>query len=315
LVVFRSLSEIHGISDSVLTLGTFDGIHLGHQKILKELICSARENNTSSCMITFVPHPQHILKKSFESAKVMLTSEKHKIKILEEFGLDMLLLLPFDKQISMITADMFLKNIIIEKFKPVKIVLGYDHHFGYQRQGNSTFLQNNSSRFDYELKVVNMVTLDDMVVSSSNIRDLIYRYEIRLANRFLGRPLEISGRIVQGNQIGNKLTFPTANIIPDDSTQILPPVGVYCVSVLVENQENIGMCYIGTRPTFTESSDISFEVNIFNFDKINLYGKEVSVRFNKFVRPEMKFESAEMLINQLKKDKEMCLSTLDKEKR
>mgnify|MGYP002725497120 CR=1 FL=1 len=308
MVVHHGLNNFNGVSDSVLTMGTFDGVHLGHRRIIDKLVKDAEALNADSCLITFDPHPQNILRLDNKSNKKLLSTVKKKIQLLDELGLDVLLILPFDEKTARISAIDFLKNIIIEKFHPKEIILGHDHHFGYQRQGNSSFMIDHSNALNIQLEVIGPVESNGKIICSTLIRDMINKCSIKEANELLSRNYEISGKIIHGQHFGRELGFPTANIELDDVDQLLPPVGVYCVDIIIENKRYSGMCYIGNRPTFGEDLNLTVEVNIFNTDIENIYDEFIVIEFKEFVRAEIKFDSKNMLINQLNKDREKCLN-------
>ncbi|MBT3250232.1 MAG: bifunctional riboflavin kinase/FAD synthetase [Candidatus Marinimicrobia bacterium] len=308
MVVHHGLSNFNGVDESVLTVGIFDGIHLGHRRIIKKLVKDAELLNTISCLITFDPHPQNILRLDEQPNKKLLSTIKKKIQILEKLGLGVMLILPFNENTAKISAIDFLRDIIIEKFHPKEVILGHDHHFGYQREGNSSFMSTQSNVFNFKLEVIGPVESNGKIISSTYIRDRINNYSITEANNLLSRNYEISGRIIHGQHFGRELGFPTANIELDDLAQLLPPDGVYCVDIIIDNNKYCGMCYIGSRPTFGDNLQLAIEVNILNSEIENIYDEFAIIEFKEFVRAEIKFDSKNMLINQLKKDREKCLN-------
>lgn len=313
MVIYRKLEEFESIGSSVLTIGTFDGVHEGHQRIISQTVEYAKSVGLQSALITFDPHPQHILHSNNQSKKELITTIEKKMSLIEEIGIDIVLILPFDNHIASMTAERFFNDVIIEKFNPRKIIIGHDHHFGHNREGTSKFLSKKSKSHSFELEIFQPVCYGDDVISSTAIRKAVYNRNFSLAERYLGRPFEITGIVVHGIGRGASLNFPTANIHISGKDILKPPIGVYCVKILIGNRCFHGACNIGYRPTFEERlTEPIIEVNIFDDSIKNLYGEVISLQFIKFVRNEIKFEASDQLIKQLINDKEFCLNLHEK---
>lgn len=306
MVVCNRLSDIPDINQSVLTIGSFDGIHCGHLEILKKIKILTSKNNTRSAVITFDPHPKVVLRPDLLSYRHLITTVDKKIEIFASHGVDYLLILPFDGELANIDADTFLEDIIIKYFKPHDIVVGYDHHFGQNRIGGIDLLNSYSVKNKYSVHQINQVAVCGIVVSSSRIRRELASDNIAQANALLGWNYELKGIVEKGDALGRKIGFPTANIKPIKAHQIIPSDGVYSVDILFEGVLFSGMCNIGKRPTVNGLKD-RVEVNIFSEENLNLYTKEMTVIFKEYLRKEKRFSSIEKLKLQLDKDKKRCL--------
>lgn len=305
--IYSSINSIpkNSIDSSSLTIGTFDGMHLGHQHLIKNLIEHSSRNNNKSVLITFYPNPYIVINKK-KSSDYHIISKNEKHTILSNFGINILLEIEFDSKTSQISADDFLKDFIISPFNPIDIIIGYDHHFGYNREGNSEFLIQNSKEYGYNLHVVDPFKKNDTTISSSMIRNFIINRDIVKANNFLGRNYKIRGKVIEGRSIGRSISFPTANLSLHSILQIIPSDGVYFIKTHINNVEYMGMCNIGFRPTISDGKNRSIEIHLFDYDKFDLYGQFIEIEFVDYVRSEIKFSSKEELRNQLIKDKEYC---------
>ena len=306
MVVCNRLSEIPEINQSALTIGSFDGIHCGHLEILKKVALLSSNNKSTSVVITFNPHPKTILRPDLLKEKYLITTLEKKIEIFEIYGVDCLLILPFDKNLANIEADIFLKDIIVEYFKPHDIVVGYDHHFGHNRAGDINLLNSYLEAYSYAVHQVDQLGINGVPVSSSEIRSALASENIIQANKFLGWNYELKGTVVKGDGIGKTIGYPTANVHLVAAHQIIPSKGVYDVDVRVEGKFFRGMCNIGNRPT-VNGTDYRIEVNIFSDKILDLYSKEITLIFKKYLRNERKFSSIDELKAQLKIDKKRCL--------
>ena len=306
MVVCNRLSEIPEISQSALTIGSFDGIHCGHLEILNRVALLSSNNKSTSVVITFDPHPKTILRPDLLEEKYLITTLEKKIEIFEIHGVDCLLILPFDKNLANIEANIFLKDIIVEYFKPHDIVVGYDHHFGHNRAGDINLLNSYLEAYSYAVHQVDQIGINGVPVSSSGIRSTLASENIIQANKFLGWNYELKGTVVKGDGIGKTIGFPTANVQPIEAHQIIPSKGVYDVDVRVEGESFKGMCNIGNRPT-VNGTDCRIEVNIFSDIFLDLYSKEITLIFKEYLRNEKKFSSIDELKAQLKIDKKRCL--------
>ncbi len=310
MVIYRSLSEITPLTASVLTIGTFDGVHLGHQTIFREVRAYALKNNMPSVAITFEPHPQHITRTPGQKKKQLLTGITDKIRRIEKTGIDILLILPFDEEFSRQTALEFLQDVIIGNFQPKQIIVGYDHHFGCRREGNSEFLEKQAPHFRYELRIVGPVKKGDQVISSSIIRKLLQDHRIEQANEYLGYPFSLTGTITRGLSRGRSLGYPTANVLPLREDLLIPADGVYCVTTSIKGKQYRGLCNIGYRPTFGDTDCKTIEVHLLAGKLPDLYGQELQVIFQRFIREEIKFDGTDLLTRQIQSDIEFCENLL-----
>ncbi len=292
---------------AVVTIGTFDGVHMGHQTILKRLVTEAKNNNGKSILITFWPHPRFILKKDADKLK-LLTTFNEKVQLVEELGVDYILKIAFTPEFSNLSADEFVQQILVDKVGTKKLFIGYDHHFGNNREGNIHFLQDNASKYGFSVNEISKQEIDHIGVSSTKIRTALESGEIHLANSLLGRNYSIRGKVVSGNKTGRTLGFPTANIDVPESYKLYPADGAYAIKALINDQEHLGMLNIGFKPT-VDGSKRTIEAHLFNFEQ-DIYGQEIVVEFVRRLREEMKFNSLENLKEQLIKDKETALSIL-----
>jgi len=298
------MTKIKSNKESVLSIGNFDGVHLGHQKILKTVKKLSLKHKIESSIISFYPSPSSFLQPDFFCGHIDSCSEKtDKIK---KYGIDKIQMLKFDEHIRNIRAEDFLSNIIINLFNPKIIVIGYDHHFGYNKKGDYDFLYSNKQKYNYKLIKIEEKTINQSVISSSKIRDSLLPGKIEVANKMLGGFFKIKGSVVKGRQLGKKIGFPTANIAIE-KLKLIPAKGVYLVIVKISNQQYVGMCNVGVKPTINgKNKRISCEVHILNF-KRNIYKKELEISFIQFIRKEKKFSSIEDLKKQLIADRNKCL--------
>ncbi|MEP1032887.1 bifunctional riboflavin kinase/FAD synthetase [Ekhidna sp.] len=305
--VVDHLSDFEKLEYAVVTIGTFDGVHIGHKTILRRLVEEAKENNGKSVLITFWPHPRFILKKDADKLKLLTTFEE-KVEIVKELGVDYILKIAFTPQFSNLSADEFVRKILVDQVGTKQLFIGYDHHFGNNREGNIQFLQEHSSPYGFAVNEISKQEIDHIGVSSTKIRNTLESGEIHLANSLLGRNYSICGKVVDGNKKGKSLGFPTANIHVSETYKLLPADGAYAIKAFVRGFEYLGMLNIGFKPT-VDGRERTIEAHLFNFEE-DIYGQEVRVEFVKALRKEMKFDSLEALKEQLNKDKEIALSIL-----
>ncbi len=312
--VYREISELEKIEKVVLTIGSFDGVHKGHQKILNSLIDAAKQTGGQSVVLTFDPHPRQILARQNEAPMQLINSPDEKIKLLEKLGIDHLVIIPFTIEFSQLSPIEYIEDFIIKYFNPVMLVIGYDHHFGKNRSGNfETLLEYVNQNNAFQLKEIPAQDIAEVTVSSTKIRNAILQGEIEHANNLLGYTFSFEGTVVNGEKIGTALGFPTANISPTFKDKILPGLGIYTTKVLIEDKSYISMMYIGLRPTVNSTIDPVIEVNIFDFDQI-IYGKELQISIFSKIRGEEKFNNLEDLKIQLLKDKELALKYFETSK-
>ena len=308
MVICKNLNKIPHLDKSVLTIGSFDGMHRGHMEIIKNVKLKADRKNIPSVVITFDPHPKSILQSNAQKFWSILTNTDKKLELLEQSGIDYVLLVPFDLEFAKITAKNFMDSFIIEYFNPEDIVIGYDHHFGNKREGNAEFLNKHSEKYNFNIHVIEPLTIDDISVSSTQIREHIQNCDIKDANNYLGWEYEISGVVVKGEGVGKELEFPTANIQPEIQNQLIPGQGAYCVDAIVGNKRYPGMCNIGNRPTFYEGGENVIEVHLITKDTLSLLDENIKVTFKNFIRREKKYGNKTELVRQLELDRQICLS-------
>ena len=300
--VYRSFSEIDYNPNTVLTVGTFDGVHKGHQLIIKELLEAAKEESSRALIITIHPHPQIVLQKENLKPIKLLSTIDERIKLLKYFGVNDILVIPFTKEFSETKPEDFVIKYLVDKIGLRKVLIGYDHLFGKNRGGDENLLYNLGNEYNFKIQKLGPLSDKELPISSTKIRNSILNFDLETANQMLGYSYFIEGEVIVGEKIGAKLGFPTANIKLPDENKLLPPNGVYIVSSDIDGKKVWGMSNIGYRPTFNNEKRISFEVNFFDFSD-NIYGKELTIHFLKFLRFEQKFAGVEELIIQLEKDK------------
>ena len=307
--IFRELDKIPQFKDSVVTIGTFDGCHRGHQDIIKKVIYNSEINGSNSILVTFEPHPRHVLQPEVKLPILMHIDRK--LDFLKSFNLNAVVVIPFDEQFSKMTANNFLKNIILKQLNASKIIVGYDHHFGFNRDGSPDFLKNESSDSNFEVEIVEAISDREMIISSTHIRQSIQNGYVRRASFELGWVFGFEAKVVTGSGRGKELGFPTANFIPIEKNQLIPANGVYCIRGRINGNSLYGMCNLGVRPTFDET-DFVMEVHFFQNEVDDIYSKIITVEFLERVRDEKKFSNPKELIKQLEKDKEICMRLIQK---
>lgn len=303
------LDEVTRDPNSVITVGTFDGVHAGHRALIDTVVNKARERNARSIIVTFDPHPREIINPGDAGIK-LLTTLPERCEILQELGIDRMVVIPFDRDFSLLSSEEFIRDVIYKKIGLSEFVIGYDHHFGHNREGSIDTVQKLGKKLGFDSYVVSKKEVSKKTVSSTAIRKALSEEgDIKLAIDFLQRPYRLNGMVVHGDKRGKEIGFPTANIIPEDERKIIPKRGVYAVNVRIENSWFKGMMNIGIRPTF-DGKDQTLEVHIFDFNK-DIYGKKVQVRFIDRIRDEKSFSGIEELKSQLKEDKKQALKLLE----
>ena len=306
--ICKNLISIKHFEKSVLTIGSFDGMHHGHLEIIRDLQNIAEKKNHPSIVITFNPHPKFVLQNHELANWNVLIGIDKKLELLRQHGVDYVWVIPFDTDFAQISAEDFLKRYIIKYFDPEDIIVGYDHHFGFGRKGDSEFLNDQKSTYNYELHVKDSIKINNVPVNSTRIRNYLCQNNIKTANEYLGWEYEVRGIVIKGSGIGRGINFPTANIMPEIELQLIPAQGVYCVEVIVGGYSYIGMCNIGIRPTIHINGDKTIEVHIITDRELFIYDKSIKIKFKQFIRKEEKYDSAEDLVNQLQLDRQECLS-------
>ena len=305
--VSHSISSFNATKKTIITLGTFDGVHLGHQAIFKKLV-SATENGTyESFVLTFYPHPRMVLNQ--EGAMHLLNTIEEKTILLEKFGIDHLIVHPFDDAFSKLSAEAFVKNILVDQLNIHKIIIGYDHRFGENRSANITDLIHFGKQYNFEVEQINAEEINEITVSSTKIRTALLDGAIELANQYLGYDYFFSGTVMKGKQLGRTIGFPTANIKLSETYKLIPKNGVYIVYSTLNNKRVYGMMNIGHNPTVGENNK-TIEVHYFDVNE-DLYDKIITVAFLKFIRTEEKFDSIDALKIQLNKDQEFSKNYIE----
>ncbi len=302
--IIRNISDIRSDRESALTVGTFDGVHLGHQSILSRLFELADRHGYRSTIVTFEPHPRKVLGKPGNASLGLLTTIEEKLTLFESLGLEQIVIIPFTREFAAKSAEEFVKEILLERLRVKEMVIGHDHHFGRNREGTFEKLEQLGRKYGFRVYQVPPLEIDGQVVSSSAIRQLIVEGNMKMANKFLGRNYTLSGTVVHGDGRGKQIGFPTANLEVTDHDKLIPARGVYAVDVMLDSQFYRGMMNIGVRPTFDHDS-LTLEVHLFNFNA-SIYGKTLAVKFKKYIRPEKKFSGIEALRKQLQQDKLIC---------
>ena len=307
--IYRELDKIPEFKDSVVTIGTFDGCHRGHQDIIKKVIYNSEINGSNSILVTFEPHPRHVLQPEVKLPILMHIDRK--LDFLKSFNLNAVVVVPFDEEFSKMTANDFLKNIILKQLNASKVIVGYDHHFGFNRDGSPDFLKDESTNSNFEVEIVDPISDQEMIISSTHIRQSIQNGYVRRASFELGWVFGFEAKVVTGSGRGKELGFPTANFIPIEKNQLIPANGVYCIRGRINGNSLYGMCNLGVRPTFDET-DFVMEVHFFQNEVDDIYSKIITVEFLERVRDEKKFSNPKELIKQLEKDKEICMRLIQK---
>lgn len=305
--VIRQLEQVTSLKDTIVTTGTFDGVHLGHQKIFDAMLKQSHNTGQKTVVITFHPHPRLVLKKEPEKLYLLATIHE-KIELIEKSGIDYLVILEFNKELASMSPEDFICKILITKLGAHTIFVGYDHQFGKGKSGSKDTLKEVSCKHHFIVKEVDALSKNNQVISSSIIRELIIKGKIEEAAQKLGYKYRITGKVVKGNMLGRKIGFPTANIESKEKLKLIPARGVYAVRVYINNQWHKGMLNIGFRPTLN-TTKATVEVHVFDLNA-NLYDVELTIEFIKFLRNEIKFENLQSLSNQLKKDKEKAIQIL-----
>ena len=307
--VYKQLDSIPFTNGNVVTIGTFDGCHRGHQDIIKKVTSHANSIDGKSVIITFDPHPRHVLQTK-DKLPILMHIDK-KLEIFKSLGLDIALIIPFDKNFSQMDASTFLKTIIIDNFDPDSIIVGYDHHFGFNRDGSPDFLKEFGLNNGFEVQIVGPVSDENIIISSTHIRELIRNGYVRRASFELGWVFGFKAKVVHGSGRGTELGFPTANFIPEEENQLVPANGVYFIRGRINGENLYGMCNLGVRPTFNET-DFVMEVHFFDLSSNDIYGMLIVVEFLERIRDEKRFSNPEELKNQLIRDKDTCIKLMKK---
>lgn len=307
LKIYNDLSEYNSTKKTFVTIGTFDGVHVGHQKVIKKLVKSAQKEEGISLLLTFFPHPRMVLQKDIEIKLINTIDER--VQLLEKIGLDAVVIQPFTTAFSKLSALDFVRKILVNTLNISKLIIGYDHHFGKNREGNFEQLEEYGHTYNFKVNEISQKDIDNIAVSSTKIRLAIESGAIEKANSFLGYHFMLTGEVVKGNNLGEKIGFPTANLFIKETYKIIPKTGAYFVKSKINNKQVFGMMNIGFRPTISGENQ-TIETHFFNFNE-DLYGKTIQIEVISFLRNEQKFESVAALQQQLKKDKENSLELMN----
>jgi riboflavin kinase / FMN adenylyltransferase len=297
--IYHKLSDFKPKGNAVVTIGTFDGVHLGHQKILKRLTEKAKEVGGESVVLTFWPHPRLVVSPNDDNLKLLTTIDE-KTEILEKLDLDHLLILPFTREFSDLSAEKYIEDVLLEAIGTSTLVIGYDHRFGKNREGGIDYLIKNASRYKIEIEEISRQELEKITISSTKIRKSLEIGEIRAANELLNRNYSFDGPVVKGRQLGRTIGFPTANISVQKNYKLIPKNGVYSTKIFLRNEVFYGIMNIGNRPT-VDGIGRTQEVHIFDFQD-DIYGEVIKVEVLDFIREENKFDSIQELIKQIELD-------------
>jgi riboflavin kinase/FMN adenylyltransferase len=308
--VYRDINQLPNFRNTVITIGTFDGVHTGHQQIIKELKMEAESIGGETIILTFHPHPRKVVQVMDDNVKILHTIDE-KIQHLAQLGIDHLVIIPFTEAFSLMDAKTYISEFLVKYFKPAIVIIGYDHRFGKNRAGNYLLLESMAKEFAFKVKEIPEHLINQAIVSSSQIRRFLKEGTIEQANYYLGYTYTISGIVIQGDQRGRTIGFPTANILIEDKDKLIPANGVYAVTALLKDENIVvkGMMNIGIRPTIGDDKK-TIEVHLFDFNQM-IYGKKMDIALVAYIRPEIKFNSLEALKSQLAADKNQIQQLLN----
>lgn len=306
--IFHSINDFSSPKKTILTLGTFDGVHIGHKKILEKITQNTENEKYESLVLTFFPHPRMILQE--ESAIKLLNTITEKIDLLEKTGIENLVIHPFDESFSRLTAEEFVREILVEQFHIQKIIIGHDHRFGRNRTANIDDLIDFGKKYGFEVEQISAQEINEISVSSTKIRNALEEGDIVLANKYLGYDYFLTGTIIKGKQLGRTIGFPTANLKIEENYKLIPRNGVYIVSCIINNKTVFGMMNIGLNPTVNGENQ-TIEIHFFDFEA-DLYHQKITVSLLHRIRSEQKFDSVVLLKEQLEKDQNYAKAFLNK---
>ena len=300
--VIHSITNYQPKKSAILTIGTFDGVHVGHQKIISDLVAKAKKEDLCSIVLTFFPHPRIVLQKDTQIKMIDTLEEKR--KLLETSGVEFLIVHPFTLEFSRMTAIDYTRDVLVNGLGISKLIIGYDHRFGRNRKATVEDLKNFGLGYDFTVEEISAQDIESIAVSSTKVRNAIMAGEIKKANQYLGRPFSLSGTIIKGDKIGTKIGFPTANLYVEEEYKLKPQNGVYLVQCHLDNLKYFGMMNIGKRPTVS-GKETQIETYFFEFDG-DLYGKKLNINLLEKIRDEQKYDSLESLGSQLSIDQKSC---------
>jgi riboflavin kinase/FMN adenylyltransferase len=307
--VYYSFDEIEFDKNTVITVGTYDGVHRGHRKILDKVKEYSKANDCRDLVITLDPHPQIVLKRDGVKPLRLLTLIEERLELFRAYGISNVFVLPFTKEFAKTSPEVFIKELLVEKIGMKKMFIGFDHSFGKDRGGDAELLKKLSEELDFEQERVEPLSENGIVFSSTKIRNSLYDNNLSRANDMLGYYYFVKGTVSEGARRGRTLGYPTANIHIENPNKLLPDTGVYFVASEIMGEKHFGMANLGIRPTFTDDKVPTLEVNFFDFDK-DIYGEDVSIHFLKYIRPEMRFVKINNLTAQIAKDEIKCRNSI-----
>lgn len=298
--VYRNLDAIPPFQQAVVTIGTFDGVHLGHQQIIRQVLEQTQRCGGESVLITFNPHPRKVVNPALNLME--LTTLEERIILLRQYGVHNLVVVPFTKEFSELSAEQYIRDFLVARFRPCTIIIGYDHKFGNKREGDFRLLEQMAPQYGYQVQEIDEQLINDSIVSSTKIREALLKGDAEGARAYLGHPYSFKGNIIMGNQLGRTIGYPTANLQINDPGKLIPANGVYAVTAQLEGDTRVlkGMMNIGTRPT-VDGSRMSIEVHLFDFDE-DIYDRHLTVWLWNFIRNEQKFSGIDALKAQLQYD-------------
>lgn len=305
--IYNHIDEFKDVKNPIVTIGTFDGVHLGHQKIFEMMKVNAEKYDGETVVITFYPHPRIVLHADSKNLK-FINTQKRKVELLELAGVDHLIIINFTREFSRLNSATFIKEYLVDKIKTKKLIIGYDHHFGKNRLGDFSTLYDLGHKYGFEVEKLAAQNVENIAISSTKIRRALNEGKIKIANTLLGYDYSIAGKVVRGQKIGRTIGFPTANIELEDEYKLVTANGVYACKVDYDGRIYKGMGNIGLRPTVTQN-ELTIEVNIFDFDK-EIYDESITIYFIDRIRDEIKFDNLAGLRNQLQLDKITVLEIL-----
>lgn len=308
--VYRDFDNIEFDRNTVLTIGTFDGVHRGHKTILSRLNNIALKNDLRSVVMTMDPHPQIVLQKSDKKPISLLTNINERVSEFRKADIDACVVMTFSYEFSQIPAEKFIREYLVKKVGVKKILIGYDHMFGKDRDGDQSLLEKLGEELGFTVERLEPMQDDDVIISSTKIRNALKEGKIELANEMLGYDYKLQGTVVHGDNRGKDLGFPTANILPPNMSKLVPGNGVYIVSATIDGEQLYGMTNVGTRPTFNDVDARNIEVHFLEIDK-DLYDRDITIEFLKFIRKEKKFSGADELVAQINKDKQIAIKYIN----
>lgn len=304
MLTIRNTEHFRIEHPAIVTIGTYDGVHLGHQKILARLAALKSSTGLQTVVLTFDPHPRKVLFPG-QTDLQLLTTVNEKLELLKKHGVDVTVVYPFTKTFSQLTSESYISEILVKSLNVKKLVIGYDHRFGKNRAGDIGMLRNHAAPHGFEVEEISARDIDHIAISSSRIRKALQEGNLKLATEFLGHSYMLSGRVIRGKQLGRTLGYPTANIEVEGEDKLVPANGIYFVEAVVSGQQHYGMMSIGTNPTTDPEDSVKVEVHLFDFDA-DIYGKQIGITFLKRLREEKKFANLEQLKQALLEDKQAC---------